>query len=132
MVEDDGRDGESSILEEGDYLRVLGEVVIEGVLRLVVMEIQLRLLVAMVMVLCIGGFPEAEHADSITNSHRDHDGLHPGRVVEHGGVVCAVPVLGRAASLRDESAEGVVLDDAGAEDVEAGVGDGDRGAVARG
>jgi len=129
MVEDNGRD---IALEEGDYLRVLGEVVIEGVLRLVVMEIQLRLLVAMVMVLCIGGFPEAEHADSVTNSHRDHDGLHPGRVVEHSGVVCAVPVLSRAASLRDESAEGVVLDDAGAEDVEAGVGDGDRGAVARG
>jgi len=85
MVEDNGRD---IALEEGDYLRVLGEVVIEGVLRLVVMEIQLRLLVAMVMVLCIGGFPEAEHADSVTNSHRDHDGLHPGRVVEHSGV-CA-------------------------------------------
>jgi len=84
------------------------------------------------MVLGVGRLAEAEHADFVTHSHRDHDGLHPGRVMEHGGVVCAVPLLGRAAGLDDESAEGVVLDDARAEDVEAGIGDGDRGAVVGG
>jgi len=39
MVEDDGRDGEPGILEERDYLRMLGEVVVESVLRFVVVEV---------------------------------------------------------------------------------------------
>ena len=39
MVDDDGRDGEPGILEERDYLRMLGEVVVESVLRFVVVEV---------------------------------------------------------------------------------------------
>lgn len=39
MVEDDGRDGEPGILEEWDYLRMLGEVVVESVLGFVVVEV---------------------------------------------------------------------------------------------
>jgi hypothetical protein len=111
MVEHNRRDGELCILEEGYYLRALDEVAV-GVLCLVVVEIQLRLLIAVVMVLRVGGLPETEHADLVAHSHRDHDGLHPGRVVEHGRVVRAVPVLGRAAGLGDEPAKGVVLEDA--------------------
>lgn len=123
MVKHDGRDGELCIPEEGYYLRALGEVAVEGVLRLVVMEVQLRLLIAVVMVLGVGVLPEPEDADLVAHSHRDHDGLHPGRVVEHGRVPRAAPVLCRAAGLGDEPADGVVLDDARAEDVEAGIGD---------
>jgi hypothetical protein len=47
-------------------------------------------------------------------------------------VVSVVPILGRAAGLGDELAEGVVLDDVRTEDVKAGVGDSDGGSVARG
>ena len=129
MVEHDGRDGQASVLEEGDYLRALGEVAVEGVLRLVVVEVELVLLVAVVMVLGVCHLPEAEHAHPVAHPHRDHDGLHPGRVVEQRRVVRAVPVLDGAARLGDEAAERVVLDDARAEDVEARVGDGDGGVV---
>lgn len=89
------------------------------------MEVQLRLLVAVVMVLRVGRLPEPEHAHPVAHSHGDHDGLHPRRVVEHGRVARAAPLLGRAPRLGDEAAERVVLDDARAEDVEAWIGDGD-------
>lgn len=125
MVEHDGRDGDTGVVEEGDYLRPVGEVAVEGVLRLVVVEVQLRLLVAVVMVLRVGRLPEPEHAHPVAHSHGDHDGLHPRRVVEHGRVARAAPLLGRAPRLGDEAAERVVLDDARAEDVEAWIGDGD-------
>jgi hypothetical protein len=82
-----------------------------------------------VVVLGVGGLPEAEDADPVADSDGDHDGLHPGGVVEERGVVRGVPVLGGAARLGDEAAERVVLDDARAEDVEAGIGDGDRGGI---
>lgn len=117
MEEHDGRDLEFGVLEEGDYLRSLGEVAVEGVLRLVVVEVKLVLLVAVVVMLRVGRLPEPEHAHSVAHSHRDHDGLHAGRVVEQGRIVHAVPLLGRAARLGDEAAERVVLDDARAEDV---------------
>jgi hypothetical protein len=80
----------------------------------------------------IDGLPEPEHADLVAHSHRYHDTLHLGRVVEYSRVVHAVPIIDRAAVLGDEPAEGVVFDDAHTENIEAVIGDWDGSSVARG
>lgn len=129
IIEHNGRNLKSRVTEEWYYLRPLDQIAVDGVLGLVIVEVELHLLVCVVVVLGIQRLPEAEDTDPIADPDSKHHGLEARGVVEHERVVRSRPLLGRPAGLADEAAQGVVLDDAGAEDVEARVSDEERGAV---